>query len=836
MLRARSALAILFVFATGCRDSPQPPLRAPTPGSPPRSQTELREGWRFLASDDLDGAEAPGFDDTRWGTITLPHTWAKDDPRAHRAAWYRTRFPADAADLRGRVYLYFEGVAAVADVYVNGVHVGQHRGAYTRFVFDATANARAGENTLAVRVSNDPQDTADCLPSGASRRQLYHVWGGIHRKVHLLKTGSLHVDPTDHAAPGVYVTPRNVTAEGADLEARVLVRNTAATGARFEVRGRLLDPGGREALVMDASDEVGPNERRVVTLQGRVSTPRLWGPGTPNLYRFEAQALHEGQIADSVVQEIGFRDFRADGQGFFLNGQPILLRGVGKHQMSERNLSAVTDDEIRADFEALADLGVNAIRLAHYPHSDLAYSLADRKGILVIAENGHTTPERSPSTTGETITREMVLQNYNHPSIVAWSVGNEAAYVKVFRYARLVRESDPLRAITYASNTGVLRKKQDDLSFVMHNRYPGWYASAPWDFEFKALDMRFLSEAGGGAVVSTHTDYAAARHVVDAFEPEEYRQLLAEIQAQVVFRRQPEKVPLSLIWVFRDFPIDKYKGVLNTKGLVTGGGLPKDAYHLYKAFLRPDTPVVHLTSQTYFLRRGDPRNGIKAYSNRPALTLFVNGEARGTQQNGAFRQEGKGPTIDNVFYWRTPLAAGRNEIRVSDADANEDRAIVYAAPGGAGWPDEDGAPIRNVASTNARNRAYFIHAPVREQWPFYYDLDGTADNTIDALPEAVRGAAWIATRRLSKPGNRTELRFEAAAAARVFVLRTAGGPKPPLLAEGFEPSDTKGEWRDDSLRLVPFEVFQRDLQPGDRIRIPPETRDYVVLVKAAPTP
>ena len=834
MPRAFRALGLLLVLFAGCEPS-RGTAPAPTPAAA-RSRVELGDGWRFLAGDRLADAAEPTFDDTGWASVSVPHTWARDDPRTYRAAWYRTRFRLEEAELRGRLYLYFEGVAAVADVYVNGAHLGQHRGAYTRFVFDATSNARAGENTLAVRVSNDPQDTADCLPSGASPRQLYYVWGGIHRKVHLLKTGPLHVDPTDHAGPGVYVTPRNVTAEGADLEARVLVRNTAATGARFEVRGGLVDPDGREALVLNVADEAGPNERRVVMLQGHVSRPRLWEPGAANLYRFEVQVLSRGRLADNVVQEIGFRDFRADGQGFFLNGQPILLRGVGKHQMSERNLSAVTDDEIRADFEALADLGVNAIRLAHYPHSDLAYSLADRKGILVIAENGHTTPEPSAATTGETITREMVLQNYNHPSIVAWSVGNESAYVKVFRYARLVRESDPLRAITYASNTGVLRRKQDDLSFLMHNRYPGWYASAPWDFEFKALDMRFLSEAGGGAVVSTHTDYAAARHVVDAFEPEEYRQLLAEIQAQVVFRRQPDNVPLSLTWVFRDFPIDKYKGVLNTKGLLTGGGLPKDAYHLYKAFLRPDTPVVHLASQTYFLRRGDPRNGIKVYSNRPALTLYLNGEARGTLRNGEFRQGGRGPTIDNVFYWGVPLRRGRNEIHVSDADGSEADAVVYSAPGGSGWPDEDGAPVRNVVSTNARNRAYFIHVPVREQWPFYYDLDGTADNTFDALPEAVRGAAWITTRRLSKPENRTELRFEAAAAARVYVLRTTGGAKPPLLGEGFKPSDRRGEWRDDSLRLVPFEVFERDLQPGDRVRIPPETRDYVVLVKSAQTP
>ncbi|HET7294821.1 MAG TPA: glycoside hydrolase family 2 TIM barrel-domain containing protein [Vicinamibacteria bacterium] len=825
----RRSLCALALLLSGCHASQE---AAPGPGAPPtRAQVQLHEGWRFRAAAGLAGAEAPSYDDAGWAAVSIPHTWAKQDPRTHRAAWYRTRFRLEAADLAGRVYLYFEGVAVVADVYVNGTHLGQHRGAYTRFVFDATGSAREGENLLALRVSNDPQDTADCLPSGASKRQLYRVWGGVHRMVHLLKTGSLHVDPTDHAAPGVFVTPRDVSAEGASLEARVLVRNAAPQGARYEVRGRLLDPGGREALVLRARDEAGPNERREVALAGRVAKPRLWAPGAPDLYRFEVELLRDGAMADSVVQEIGFRDFRADGQGFFLNGRPILLRGVSKHQMSERNLAAVSDDDIRADFEALAELGVNAIRLAHYPHSDLAYSLADRKGILVIAENGHTTTE-SAGTTGETITREMVLQNYNHPSIVAWSVGNEAGYVKVFRYARLVRESDPLRAITYASNTGVLRRKQDDLSFVMHNRYPGWYATSPWDFEFKALDMRFISEAGGGAVVSNHTDYAKARHVVDAFEPEEYRQVLAEVQTQVVFRRQPGKVPLYLTWVLRDFPIDKYKGVLNTKGLLTGGGLRKDAFFLYKAFLRPDTPVVHVTSQTYFLRRGDPANGVKAYSNRPALTLFVNGEARGTLRNGEFRQGGTGTRIDNVFYWRTPLRIGRNELLLADGEGNEDRAVVYAAPGGAAWPDEPGAPIRRLTSSNPGNRAYFINAPAREQWPFYYDLDGTADNTFDALPEVVRGASWIATRRLSKPENRTELRFEAAASARVLVLRSSGGPKPAALLEaGFAASDARGEWRDDGLRLVPFEVFARDVAPGDRVRIPAETRDYVVLVK-----
>ncbi len=817
------ALLALPVFVSGCA-----PSETPGPGPNPRARVTLEDGWRFRASDDLAGAEAPGFDDASWVSVSVPHTWARQDPRAYRAAWYRRRLQLEERDLGRPLYVSFEGVAAIADVYLNGVHLGQHRGAYTRFVFDATTAVWPGVNVLAVKVSNDPGDTADCLPSGGSRRQLYRVWGGITRPVHLLKTAPLHIDPTDHAASGVYVTPRSVTAEGADLETRVLVRNAgSATG--FSVEARLLDPEGGEVLRLAGRGDAAAGERQNLVLAGRVTRPRLWGPGSPSLYRLEVELGSAGRVSDRVTERVGFRDFRLVEGGFVLNGQPILLRGVSKHQMSERNLSAVTDDEIRADFELLAELGVNTIRLAHYPHSDLAYQLADEKGILVIAENGHSTPVRS-KTTGDVITREMVRQNYNHPSIVAWSVGNESAYLGVYRYAAQVRKEDPQRAITYASNTGERRLPGDDFSFIAHNRYPGWYKGRPWDFEFKAHEMRFLTEAGGGSVVSTHTDYAAARHLVNAFEPEEYRQLLAEVHGQVTFGPNAAKVPLYLTWVLRDFPIDKYKGVLNTKGLVTGGGLRKDAFHLYRAFLRPETPVVHVTSQTYFLRRGDPANGVKVYSNRPALSLFVNGEDHGSRSNGEY-ENAPGRRVRNVFYWRTPLRPGRNAIVARDAVGQEGRAIVYSAPRGASWPDEADAPIRGLHSSNPRNPAYFIQLPVREQWPFHYELDGTADNTFDQLPAELRGASWIATQRLSKPDRRTELSFEVAAPLEVLLVRSPGGDPAALRAAGFDVTRLAGEWRDDTLRLVPFEVWSRVARPRERVRVPAETRDYVVLIK-----
>jgi beta-galactosidase len=825
-MRSRAlALLLAAVALESCRHEPARPSLPPTAT---RERAELLDGWRFFASDELAGAEAPGFDDASWQAVTLPHTWARDDPRTRKAAWYRRHFRID--DTSRPAYLYFEGASAIADVFVNGTHLGQHRGAFTRFVFDATPSIHAGDNVVAVRVNNDRGDTADCLPAGGER-QLYFVWGGLHRKAWLIRTPALHIDPTDLASPGIYVTPKNVTAEAATLEVRVLARNSRPTAARFEVRARLVDAQGSQSLELHERCELAPGAPGDVNLSGTVARPHLWSPGDPHLYSLRAELLEAGQVVDSVTQRIGFRDFRFEGDGFSLNGARILLRGVNKHQMSERGLSAVSDDAIRQDFELMHELGVNAVRLAHYPHSDLAYSLADEQGILVIAENGHSNPGKG-DTTGDVITREMVRQNYNHPSIVAWSVGNEAAYKRVFGYARIVREEDPVRVITYASNTGVLRKKQDDLAFVAQNVYRGWYRGQPWDFEAKAREIRFVSESGGGSVVSTHTDYLDARHEVDRFEPEEYRQILAEVHDQVVFRDHPQEIPLYLNWVLRDFPIDKYKGTLNTKGLVTAGGLPKDAFYLYRSFLKPDEPLVHVTSKTYFLRRGDPHNGVKAYSNAKTLALAVNGENRGERANGAY-SHANGRAVANVFYWRTRLRPGRNELVVSDGAGHSDQSVVYLAPGGSALEPPEGALVRRLRSSNPKNPAFFIDAAVQEQWPFYYELDGTADNTFDRLPDELAGSGWIATRRLSKPENRTELSFEAAKDARVLVMRSDAPAPKAWLAAGFRESDIRGEWRDDSLRLVPFRVFSRAAKAGERIVVAGETRDYVVLVRQA---
>jgi beta-galactosidase len=826
-LRASLAVCLAVTAAAGCSRATGPAPAAvaspcgATATASPRESTVLADGWRFLAGDGRPDAALPDFARTPGTPVAVPHTWG---PEARRGAWYHTTF-AGAPALR-RTYLSFEGVGTRADVYVNGTHLGQHVGAFTRFTFDATAAVKDGPNVLAVRVTNHPDDTVDSLPSGRGK-QLYRMYGGLYRKVWLVRTAAAHFDLLDHASSGVYVTPTGVTAAGADLEVRARVRDEGGT-ADLALVTRLCDASGRE--VASERQPVRPTAGTTAETRwrSRVETPTLWTLGAPYLYRVRAELWSGGTLQDRVDERTGFRDFRFEDGRFLLNGQPILLRGVGKHQETEARGAAVTDDDLRDDFASLADLGVNFVRLAHYPHAKLEYDLADEHGILVWAENGHSNSAKVDLATGETITREMVRQNYNHPSIVMWSVGNETSYVRVAPLAAVAKAEDPHRLVVYASNTGTQgKKRQPDLDLIAHNVYRGWYRGEPWDFEERALEVKYIAESGGGSVVSNHTDHTAARHLVDAFEPEEYRQELAEVHFQTVFRDHPQQVPLYLVWILRDFAIDKYKG-WNTKGLLTGGRFAKDAYYLYRSFLRPHEPLVHITSKTRFLRGGRPDDGIKVYSNRPALTLYLNGVSQGERPNDAYNHR-NGRRVANVFHWRSPLRPGRNDVRVTDGAGHEDTAVVYYhAPPEAMPADADDA-IEGLRSSNPGSPACFIAQPVRAQWPFYGAFDGSADNTFDRIPAELAGAAWISTKRLGRAENRTELTFRLKRDVDVFVVSTASGGRFP--GAPFVETEIRGDWRDDALRLQPFGVSRLSANAGDRVRVPAATRDYVVLVK-----
>ncbi|HTQ32062.1 MAG TPA: chitobiase/beta-hexosaminidase C-terminal domain-containing protein, partial [Opitutaceae bacterium] len=335
-------------------------------------------------------------------------------------------------------------------------------------------------------------------------------------------------------------------------------------------------------------------------------------------------------------------------------------------------------------------------------------------------------------------------------------------------------------------------------------------------------------------VVTSHTDYTTGKFTVNSFEPEEYQQLVAEARFQSAIKNT--RLGMFTWWALRDFTDTKYKAPegLNTKGLTTYAGDPKDSYYLLRCFLRSDVRTVRLTSKRYFLRRGSATDGVKAYSNAPSLTLTLNGQVVSTLANGKYAQKDSSysgnQTVADVFFWPAQFHTGANTISVSDGSGNTDSATVYFY-GSGGLPalPVTNPLVTNLSSSNSANPAYYMNMPVQPQWPIYYDFDSTADNSFDDVPAAVQGATWIATHRVTKSGLSTALSFTVTDNATIYVMCTKTGSAPAFLAGFTETNDAGLVWRDNNLNLVPALLFSRQVSANESVTIPAADRDALVM-------
>ncbi len=798
-----------------------PPVSLPTA----RTKVQLQTGWKFLGSNTPTDAQVVAFDDSAWPAVSVPHTWDSVTFPANRIAsfsnaFYRLHFAVASSDLQKRFFVYFEGAFQVADAYVNGQHLGQHRGGYTAFLFDATSAVVAGDNVLAVQLSN--ADCVDCLPDTNTR--LFKGYGGIYRKAWLITTSPYHVATTDFASSGVYVTPSAVSSASASVAMRIMVTNDGPAAKTFAVQGVVEDATGKAELTLENDVMVAAGTTMPVTLSGTLINPTLWGPNNPYLYSATANVTVDGTLTDSVGEHFGLRSYALTASDFTLNGVSTRLRGVAKHQETEYSATAVSDAELTADWNNLRDLGVNYVRLVHYPHAQLEYDLADQYGIMVWAENGQTN-SGAPTPNGDTLNRELVYQNYNHPAIIFWSAGNEAPGVAATsEYAAVLKVADPLRPIVYASNgqtpTGV-----DD---IFANTYAGWYGGTMYDW--RTAGAHWVSETGAGMVVATHTaDSFGMSFTVNTYEPEEYGSLVNEVRFDDLFRN-PSHVPAFSGWVFRDISDVKYKNLLNTKGLLTYAGYKKDIYYHFKSFLQT-APVVHLVGRQYFVRGADGtgQGAVKAYSNATSLSLTVNGAAVATTANGQYTHP-NGTPIANVFRWPNALVVGKNIVSVSDTAGNTDTMTVYFLGAGTTLPADPGARVANLTPSNGP--AYFVDTPIADQTPFYLDFDGTGDNTFDVVPAAAAGASFIATRRQSDATKRTDLAFDLPTGATVSVMFTKQATAPAWLASaGFTDTGASGRWRDNSPALVNYALYSHVFAAGAHVALATTSIDYVVLVQ-----
>jgi beta-galactosidase len=623
-----------------------------TPPAEVRHDTLLVDGWRFIKND-VTGAEQENFDDQSWSVISVPHTWNAQDGQDggndyYRATgFYRRHFSIDANEAGRQLFIHFDGVNTVTDVWVNGVYLGQHRGGFGMFRFQMTSAARVGaDNVLAVRVSNAA--FSDVAPLAGD----FTFFGGIYRGVHVLTVDPVHVLMGNFASPGIFLTPTNVTATSATLTLRGEVFNGDTSARDIEVQTTVVGTDQSVLVVLDTIVHAEAQSSVPVSIQTSVANPHLWqGRDDPYVYTTYTVVSTGGQARDMIAQPLGFRSVRVDAdQGFFLNENYLDLHGVNRHQdLLDHGWATSRDDDDR-DFSLISEIGATAVRLAHYQHNQHVYDLTDRLGFVVWAEipnvdSVNTTPEYLATTQNQLL--ELICQNYNHPSIVFWSVGNELGTggpdptSTVQSLNTLARAEDPSRLPTLATFSGIdgvtLRSTTDVIGY---NVYLGWYSGSPSDFPdyidglHQSLPGRPLSisEYGAGASVRQHQSPPSQPDPGGPFHPEEWQSLFHETYWKAMKPRR--YLWGKFVWNMFDFAADhRNEGDTpgrNDKGLVTyDRATRKDALYWYKANWSGQ-PTVYITERRY-----NPRPGgnitVRVYSNLAQIELKVNGASQGVQ-------------------------------------------------------------------------------------------------------------------------------------------------------------------------------------------------------------
>jgi beta-galactosidase len=625
---------------------------------------------------DNSGAPATTFNDSSWASVNLPHSWNAMDGQDggsnyyRGSAWYRRHYTPPASAAGKRIFLQFDGANIVAVVYVNGTMVGTHRGGFAHFRFDVTALMVPGsDNVIAVMVSNSA--VSDVAPLDAD----FTFFGGLYRDVHVLITDPVHVDALDYASAGVYVSASNISAATATLSTSVRVRNDTSTTQTVAVDTVVVRADGTVAARMLATGAVAAGASSSLANTASFPSPHLWnGVADPYLYTVYAEVSVGGAVTDVVSVPFGFRFYSVDpAQGFSLNGQYLDLHGVNRHQDRLNMGWAISDAQHDEDMALIRELGANIIRLSHYQHAEHFHDLADRAGIVLWAEiplvNSITDNTAFTNNARQQLT-ELIRQNYNHPSILFWGIGNEqradntATNNLLTALNTLVHSEDPSRLSTYAqcctSDTGGLPAHTD---VVGYNTYYGWYDAfgtaeqfGAWADNLHAAKPTWkigISEYGAGAGITQHAANPTQPDPYGTPHPEEWQNLVHETHwKQMKTRRY---LWTKLIWNMFDFAVDsRNEGDTpgrNDKGLVTyDRKTRKDAFYWYKANWTT-TPFVYITS-----RRFTPRTGatatVKVYSNMESVRLEVNGTMYAATAGA-----------DRIFQWtNVALAAGANTV------------------------------------------------------------------------------------------------------------------------------------------------------------------------------
>ncbi|WP_444104608.1 beta-glucuronidase LacZ4 [Bacteroides sp.] len=638
-----------------------------------RQDILLNNDWNFRFSHQVQkGTEV---------RVDLPHTWNAQDALSGKIDYKRGIGNYEKnlfirSEWKGkRLFIRFEGVNNIADVFVNRRHIGEHRGGYGAFIFEITGKVEYGkENSILVRVNNGEQ--LDIMPLVGD----FNFYGGIYRDVHLLIIDETCISPLNYASPGVRLIQDSVSHKYAKVRAVVDLSNGGSGNREVELNVRLLD-GQRVVKEGTKKVNLSGNAAMQQEFTFEIDQPHLWnGRQDPFLYQAEVILSRNGQMVDRVIQPLGLRFYRIDpDKGFFLNGKHLPLQGVCRHQDRSEVGNALRPQHHEEDAALMLEMGVNAVRLAHYPQATYFYDLMDKNGIIVWAEIPFVGPGGYNDkgfvdlpafrANGKEQLKELIRQHYNHPSICVWGVFNELTelgdnpveYIKELNV--LAHQEDPTRPTTSASN------QMGDLNFITDaiawNRYDGWYGGTPADLG-KWLDRMHkdhpeiciaISEYGAGASIYHQQDSLVKTVPTSWWHPENW-QTYYHIENWKTISSRPY-VWGSFVWNMFDFGAahrtEGDRPGINDKGLVTfDRKVCKDAFYFYKANWNREEPMLYLTGKRNTVRTQRLQT-ITAFTNLSGAELFVNGKSYGKAILDSYA----------ILEWKNvELEPGENEIKV----------------------------------------------------------------------------------------------------------------------------------------------------------------------------
>ncbi|MBD8737562.1 beta-galactosidase GalA [Sphingomonas sp. CFBP 13706] len=610
----------------------------------PRARLSLDDGWRFHEGDiafppildheaayanakagNATGAAASDYDDGDWPRVTIPHDWALGQPfdpaqnidqgfRRRGIGWYRRTFALDSTDRDRHLELQFDAIATHATVWINGTLAHRSLSGFTGFTIDLGPFALFGDdlNTIAIRVDADATEG------------WWYEGAGLYRHAWLVKRGAVHI-----VTDGVHADPRN-DGDSWRVPVAVSLANGLARTAGVTVEATLFDPAGHPIARAETTVTIAANAEAVAHVSLPIAMPQPWSPDTPTLYRVIMRLIQDGRVEDATDTAIGFRTLRFDAaRGFFLNGQPLKIKGVCAHQDHAGVGVAVPDSLWDYRLRRLKAMGANALRCAHNPPAAELLDAADRLGIMVMDEH------RELSAADDTLDRLgwLIRRDRNHPSIILWSLCNEESLqssavgvAMIRRMKAVVRALDDSRPITAALNGAMFAAPNiaDELDVVGFN-----YGTAQYDRYHAAYpDRPLLSSEDTSAYMTRGAlrTYRAA-HVLADDDSEHAGWGLSHRAAWASIATRPF-IAGGFVWTGFDYrgeptPFD-WPSVGASFGAMDQCGFAKSAFHIRRA-LWSDAPVIELSPHwTWPGLEGQPIT-VMVITNAERVVLRLNG-------------------------------------------------------------------------------------------------------------------------------------------------------------------------------------------------------------------